>query len=309
MKGGSLKLSEIFDIYEEYISKFFGYNKDLVLSGIAKLDNVDKNKIDWISINNENKIEMIEKSKSKVLIIHEEIDTNLLSKFPNKVFILTKDPKLLFTIIANDNFIKKTKPLIHPAAYVDPEAAIAANVYIGPGCVIHKCSIGAHTQLLANVTINDDVIIGENVIIKPGAVLGFEGFGFVKTPEGDLLKFPQIGRLIIHDNVEIGSNTCIDRGSLVDTVIGKGTKINDLCHIAHNVIIGKNTTITGLVNVSGSCIIGNNVHIAPSTTVRDHITIGDNVLIGQGSTVIKDVPKCEVWAGNPARFLRSKNKD
>jgi len=303
-----MQLSEILDTYKEYISKVIGFNADLYLSGIAKFNGTDKSAIDWINKTNKNGIDIIEQSESTIFIIHDEFDRELLNHHSDKVFLLTKDPKLLFAIIANDNFIKKKKPSIHSCAYIDPGASIANNVYIGPGCVIGKCSIGENTQISANVIINDNVIIGKNVIIKPGAVLGYEGFGFVKDTEGNLLKFPQVGRLIIHDNVEIGANTCIDRGSLVDTIIGKGTKISNLCQISHNVIIGENVIITGKVMISGSAVIKNNVWIAPNSSFSGHQTIGEGVVIGTGSVVLKDVPDNEIWAGSPARFLKNKNK-
>ena len=124
------------------------------------------------------------------------------------------------------------------------------------------------------------------------------GFG-----DGRWIKFPQIGKLIIKNDVEIGSNTCIDRGALSDTIIGPGTKINNLCHIAHNVKIGSNVIIAALVNISGSSIIEDNVWIAPSAALRGHQRIGEGAIIGTGAIVTKNVPPGETWIGNPARKL------
>ena len=140
-------------------------------------------------------------------------------------------------------------------------------------------------------------------VIKSGAVLGGAGFGYERDSDGNLFRFPQIGQLIIGDYVEVGANTCIDCGALSDTVIGHHTKINNLCHIAHNNKIGNNVIITGCVNISGSNKIEDNVWIAPNASVRGWVHIGNGATIGMGAVVVKDVPANEIWVGNPAHKL------
>ncbi len=147
--------------------------------------------------------------------------------------------------------------------------------------------IGDRCIIESNVRIYDCVTMGKNCNIKPGAVLGGAGFGFEKDKNGNRFRFPQIGSLIIGDNVEVGSNTCIDRGALSDTIIGNHTKINNLCHIAHN------------------NVIGNNVEIGANCVLIGEIKVGDNSIIAAGSVVIKDVPENVVVAGNPAKIVKT----
>ena len=204
----------------------------------------------------------------------------------DNVVVKVKDAKRAIAFLGN-RFLVNRPIGIHPTAIVEEGAKIGKNCYIGPYVIVRSCAT-----------------IGDNARIESGAVIGNDGFGFVRDAEGDLIRFPQLGRVDIGDNVEIGANVTIDRGALSNTVIGRDVKINSGVHIAHNVVIGEHTVITANVNVSGSSIIGSNVWIGPGTTVRDHVTIGDNAYIGIGSNVVKNVPANEVWCGNPARKLR-----
>jgi UDP-3-O-[3-hydroxymyristoyl] glucosamine N-acyltransferase len=148
------------------------------------------------------------------------------------------------------------------------------------------------------------VTTGKNVQIGKNCSLGNDGFQYMKGPEGDLIKFPHFGNIIIEDDVEIANNVCVDRGALSNTIIRRGVKIDNLVHIAHNVEIGENTMIIALAMVAGSVKIGKNCWISPSSCIREQLTIGDNVLIGMGSVVIKDVDSNSVMIGNPAKLLR-----
>ena len=207
-------------------------------------------------------------------------------RIADKVVVKVNNAKLAIARLGNAFFVKRLVG-IHPTAIVEDGAKIGNNCYIGPYVVIHSC-----------------VEIGDNVHIKAGSVIGNEGFGFERDENGDLFRFPQLGKVIIGDGVEIGSNVTIDRGALSDTVIGRNSKINNLVHIAHNVKVGENVVITAQVNISGSSIIGDNVWLGPGTTVRDHMTIGERAYIGIGSNVVKPIPANEVWCGNPAKKLR-----
>lgn len=146
-------------------------------------------------------------------------------------------------------------------------------------------------------SIQGDLKIGKNTVI------GGEGFGFAKDGD-EWLRMPHIKKVIIGDNVEIGSNCTIDRGCLTNTVIGNGVKIDNLCHIAHGVVIGDNTIIAAGTIIAGSVTIGKNVWIAPNSTIKNGVTIGDNAFIGMASNVLKDIPANETWIGNPARRLK-----
>ena len=272
-----------------------------VLYNLADTEHVNEHTLDWINSSKVNKQEIIRKSPARVILVDESVDYE-----DGKVLLCVKNPKRALAIIGNAFFVKKPKPGIHPTAIIDIDAKIGKEVYIGPYAVIGKASIGNNCIIESNVRIYDGVILGNRCSIKPGAVLGGEGFGFERDENGNKFRFPQIGHLIIGDDVEIGANTCIDRGALSNTVIGDYTKINNLCHIAHNNQIGKNVTITGCVNLSGSNVIEDDVWISPNSSLRGFIHLGKGCTIGTGAVVTKDIPAGETWVGNPARKLETR---
>ncbi|HID94478.1 MAG TPA: UDP-3-O-(3-hydroxymyristoyl)glucosamine N-acyltransferase [Candidatus Latescibacteria bacterium] len=178
---------------------------------------------------------------------------------------------------------------------VGPEVVICANVVIGD-----DCQIGGSTFIYPNVTIREETHIGTNVIIHPGAVIGSDGFGFVQE-KGRYYKIPQIGRVVIEDDVEIGANTTIDRGTMGVTRIGRGTKIDNLVQIAHNVTVGEDTVIAGQAGISGSTHIGKGVKIGGQAGFVDHIQVGDGASIGAQAGVTKSIPPGLAVSGYPAR--------
>ena len=157
-----------------------------------------------------------------------------------------------------------------------------------------------------SVNIPEWVDIGNNVTIHENCTIGTEGFGFVKDVDGKWIHIPHSGRVIIGDDVEIFAGTNVDRGTVDDTIIGNGTKIDHHCHIGHNVKIGDKCIITAKVVIGGSTTIGNNVWIGPNSTIMNKISVGNNVYIGAQTNVIKSVPDDVVVVGNPARILRKK---
>jgi UDP-3-O-[3-hydroxymyristoyl] glucosamine N-acyltransferase len=197
------------------------------------------------------------------------------------------------------------------------------NVLVGNNCTIGSGSIiGSNTVIEQNVIIAENSvlgsfiklknsIIGKSVIIQDGCKIGLKGFGFIPTNKINL-KFPHIGKVVIGDNVEIGSNCTIDRGSIDDTVIGQNTYLDNQVHIAHNVKIGNNCMIAGQVGFAGSTIIGNNVSIGGQAGISGHLKIGNNVKIGGGSGVVKNVPDNSIVMGYPAvplkEFLKTSKK-
>lgn len=196
---------------------------------------------------------------------------------------------------------------------VDPGAVIGEGAEIGSGSVIGaNAVIGSHVRIGRDCSIGSGVtlqhaLLGDRVIVHPGAHIGQDGFGYVPAARGHL-KVPQIGRVIIQDDVEIGAGTTIDRGAGRDTMIGEGTKIDNQVQIAHNVLIGRHCIITGHVGISGSVTIGDRAMLGGKTGIADHITIGEDAIIYAGSGVIQDVPPGTHWMGYPARprmeFLR-----
>lgn len=208
---------------------------------------------------------------------------------------------------------------VHPQAHVDETAKIGVDVTIGVGtvvregatigdrCVLYPNSyvgqrsvLGADTTLYPNVLILEDVTVGERVLIHGGTVVGSDGYGFVQH-EGQHIKIPQVGGVVIGNDVEIGALTTIDRATLDQTVIGRGTKIGDLCHIAHNCQIGENVLVLPTVAISGSVTVGDGAIFAGRSGCADNLTIGAGAVLGGTSVAFKDVPAgAQMW-GNPAR--------
>ncbi len=189
---------------------------------------------------------------------------------------------------------------IEAGSVVGPGAEIGAGTLVGVGSVVGPgVRIGRGTAIASGVTILH-ALIGNRVIVHSGARLGQDGFGFVPGPSGHI-KIPQIGRVIIQDDVEIGANTTIDRGSNRDTVIGEGTKIDNLVQIGHNCVIGRHCLIAGQAGVSGSVTIGDFVMIGGGAGLRDHLTIGNGAQIAAAAGVASDIPAGQRWVGAPAQ--------
>lgn len=196
---------------------------------------------------------------------------------------------------------------VDPSAHIGPFCAIGERVQIGPGAVLeggnHIASdskIGAQTRLFPNVTVYSRSVIGARVRIHAGTVIGSDGFGYV-FDEGIHRKVPQVGNVIVHDDVEIGANVTIDRGALGSTVIGKGSKIDNLVQIAHNVVIGEHSIIVAQVGIAGSTKLGKYVTLAGQVGLAGHLKIGDRVTVAAQAGVMNDIPDGEKWLGAPAR--------
>ncbi len=242
--------------------------------------------------------------------------------------ILSKRPHTDFALVGALLHPQAMRPIaftsnstgISPAAVIDPTAKLEANIGVEPGAVIGAgAEIGEGTYIGANALIGPGVKIGRNcsigggasvlcaylgngVIIHNGARIGQDGFGYAPGPRG-MIKIVQIGRVIVQDNVEIGANTTIDRGTMDDTVIGEGTKIDNQVQIGHNVRIGRHCAIVSQVGIAGSTVIGDGVQIGGQAGLNGHIHIGDGVQIGAKSGVMNSIPAGERYAGLPARPL------
>jgi UDP-3-O-[3-hydroxymyristoyl] glucosamine N-acyltransferase len=213
---------------------------------------------------------------------------------------------------------------IDPAAWIGPNtvveagAQIAAGCQIGPGCVIGRgVMLGEGCRLVANVTLCHGTRVGARAILHPGVVLGADGFGLANEA-GQWLKVPQVGRVVLGDDVEVGANTTIDRGALEDTIIGKGVKLDNLIQIAHNVHIGDHTAIAACTGVAGSTRIGKHCAIGGGVGIVGHLEIADNVTITAMSYVSQPIPKSGVYSsGTPLEenakwhrnFVRQKQLD
>lgn len=186
---------------------------------------------------------------------------------------------------------------VHPSAVVDASATVHASAYIGPQCVVDAGAvIGADTVLKSRVTVGQGCVVGERCIVHPGVVIGADGFGFAPSA-GRWEKIEQLGAVRIGNDVEIGANTCIDRGALDDTIIEDGVKIDNLVQIAHNVHIGAHTVIAGNTGIAGSARIGRHCQIGGAANILGHLTIADGTVISPTSMVTRSLPKAGFYTG------------
>ena len=238
----------------------------------------------------------------------------------NKVLIRVKNARIAFAKVLPLFFPEpKFAPGIHPTAVVDASAEIDASAHLGPHCVVGaKVKIGARTvlqggnhieaesilgeetRLFPNVVIYSGTRIGNRVRIHAGSVIGSDGFGYV-FDSGFHRKIPQIGNVVIHDDVEIGANVTVDRGALGPTTIGKGTKIDNMVQIAHNVTIGEHCVIISQTGIAGSTKLGNYVTLAGQVGIAGHLKIGDRATIAAQSGVMNDIGEGEKVFGSPAQ--------
>lgn len=211
---------------------------------------------------------------------------------------------------------------IDPTAFVDPDTKLGADVVVGKnvvisaGCeignntiiahnttILPNVKIGSHCLIYPNVSIREDSVLGNKVIVHSGTVIGSDGFGYSPNPDGSYTKVPQIGNVIIEDDVELGSNVSVDRAAMGSTKICKGAKIDNLVQIAHNVVIGEHTVISSQAGVAGSTKIGNKCILAGQAGLTGHIELADNVIIGAQSGISKSIKKAGTYFGYPAKDI------
>lgn len=274
----------------------FGY----YFTNVRPVMEADDESLVWIKKSANNADTIISQTKARMIICGSVIN---IEQYPNKCFIIVEEPRLTFLRIVNTLFTQKMEYGIHPSAIIHPEAKIHPDSFIGPLTYIGKSSIGEGSILFGNIHVYDNVNIGKNVIIHAGTVIGADGFGYHRNEEGEFEKFPHIGGVVIEDEVEIGANACIDRGGLGNTHIKYGAKIDNLVHIAHNVVVGQHSAVIAHAMVGGSTRIGDHSWVAPSVALLNGISIGNTVTIGMGAVVTKNVPDGETWTGLPAKPL------
>jgi len=244
-----------------------------------------------------------------------------VSELPERVLLIVQKPyfslmRLITWWLEQDNkdFVYTIQPTAIVAEDVryEGEVAIGANVVIGSGCILGKgviisegcslgknVSVGSGTRIYPNVCIYDDCVIGRNCILHSGVVVGADGFGFMLI-EGIQQKIPQVGNVIIGDGVEIGANSCIDRATLGSTIIGRGTKIDNLVQVGHNCIIGEHSILCAQVGLAGSTVIGDYVYLAGQVGIADHLQIGNRAMVGAQSGVSCNIPDDGKYFGYPA---------
>lgn len=259
-----------------------------------------------------------ESSKACVAVVNHDIS---IEPGKNRAFIKVQNADLAMSQVL-ELFAPPT-PLfrtdIHPTAFIDPTATIGngtrigAGSYIGPkvqlgenvtiypnSTILDECTIGKNTVIWSGVVVRERCHLGNDCIIHPNATIGADGFGFRPDPQRGLVKIPQIGNVILGNNVEIGANTCVDRGKFSSTVLGDGCKIDNLVQIGHNSKLGKYCIMAGNSGLAGSVTLGNGVIIGGSASIKDHTTIGDGAIVGACSGVIGDVLAGKTVLGYPA---------
>jgi UDP-3-O-[3-hydroxymyristoyl] glucosamine N-acyltransferase len=270
---------------------------DIVLESVASLKNAGSSDLTYAE----------EKFHSEARASRAGCILVQAGEFPDQTVILVRNPKLAFAKAAAVLYEKESaETFIHPTAVLEARVTIGVGSSIGAGCTIGEdVKIGERCTLHPRVTIYPNVEIGDNVIIHAGAVVGADGFGFVRDRDR-YVKFPQIGKVVIEDDVEIGANTCIDRGSLETTIIRRGTKLDNLIQIAHNVEIGEHTVIAAQTGISGSSTVGDHSILGGQVGIGEHARLDANTIIGGQGGVLngKHVRGGEVLWGTPVRPLK-----
>ena len=274
---------------------------NILINSVASLESADQNSISFF--NNPKYSDLLKNTKAAVVIVNKE---SLSSRAG--ACIVIDNPYLYFAKVSQLlNPSKILKKEIHKSAIIHPSCKLGQEIYVGPnvviegnvsledGVIIHAGSmieadsvIGNSSVIHSRVVIKANTIIGKNCTLYAGCVIGSDGFGYAKD-DGKWLAIPQIGRVILGDNVDIGSNSTIDRGALDDTIISSGVKIDNLVQIGHNCMIGENTIIAGCVGIAGSAKVGKNCAIGGAAMILGHLSITDNVTISPGSMITRSI--------------------
>ena len=292
---------------EEFFVEGILSKKIINISSLAEASDTD---LAFCSSSNDNALKQIADSKAGIILCKKNLRGFIHPKEGSQLVFLD-NPRLAFVSLANrmkagtNSARQGTK--ISSTAIIEKDVIISEKCYIGNFVTIGKnCVIGENTVIHDRVTLAQNCKIGKNCVIQSGVTLGEDGFSYERDENNNLEKFPHKGGVIIGNYVEICANSDIARGSLTDTVISDGTKIDAMVHIAHNVKIGKNCMITGGTVIGGSVVIGDSCWTGLNCTIKNKITIGNNVIVGAGACVIRNVPDGDVVAGVPAKSIKDK---
>lgn len=303
-----------------------GDKKKKTFRRVATIQQGKEDDLCYCSFDGEEAVSIISKSNAGIILckssLKEFLDQYYQVRKNNAQYkhqtVLVDNPRAAFIKIINKIFnIDKRSILgsgdsgctgISPTAIISESATIGSNCYIGNYAVVGKdCEIGNNTVIYDRAVIVQKCKIGNNCLIEPGVTIGADGFAYERDPETlELERFPHIGGVVIGNNVEICANSSIARGSLSDTVIGDGTKLDALVHVAHNVVTGRNCELTAGTIIGGSTTLGDTCWTGLNSTLKNKIKIGNKVIVGAGALVINDVPDEDIVAGVPAESIKHK---
>lgn len=289
----SCKIAEFINL------KLVGDNSEIKKA--RSMSAVEENSITYAGKLDENFINKVN-GLSEVFVVADKVYKDRITC----AHVISNNPRLDFIKIVREFFSDKgSGPVIHKSAVVEVGAKIGKGVSLGVNCFVGKdVEIGNDTKIHNNVVLVGKVSVGQKCVIKSGAVIGEEGFGFEYDENNEPLHFPHVGDVLIGDNVFIGSNTTIERATMDSTIICNNVKIDDLVQIGHNSFISDNTMIMAGAVICGGAFIGKNCWVAPNVSVKQKLKVGNNAYIGLGSVVIKDVAPNTTVAGVPAKELK-----
>ena len=276
------------------------------VQGIGSIDEATESDLAFCKYVDQKGLSYISRSKAGVILCKKEMQ-GLVHPNSKQLFVFTDNPRLTFIRLTREMTHQQQLVGISPRAVISDKSKVGSGCYIGDYTVIgDNCSVGDNTLVYDRVSLVQNCIIGSNCVIQSGASLGSDGFAFERYEDGKLEKFPHTGNVRLGNNVEICANCSIARGSLSDTSIGDGTKLDALVHIAHNVIVGKNCELTAGTIIGGSTSVGDTSWTGLNSTLKNGIKVGRSVIVASGASVIHDVPDGDIVAGVPARSIKHK---
>jgi len=277
------------------------------IKSVAAIDDASPNDLTFCSKKTKNALDQISESNAGI-IVHDKILSEKINANPNQLLISVENPRLVFMHLANRICGSKInyKRIISHLSYISKTSNIGANSSVGNFSAINdECIIGMNTIIGDRVSLKN-CVIGDNCVIQSGVSIGEDGFAFERNDSMILDPFPHYGKVIIGNNVTISTNCSIARGSLKDTIIREGTKLDALIHVAHNVNIGKNCSLTAGTVIGGSTRIGNTCWFGLNCTIKHKVKIGNNVIVGSSASVINDIADEDIVAGVPAKSIKDK---
>jgi UDP-3-O-[3-hydroxymyristoyl] glucosamine N-acyltransferase len=294
---------------------------DVIVKGVASLQNADSESLSFLS--NPSYKNLLPSSVAAAVVLRAEdaeacrsavlISANPYATYARMAALICPDPfhkpGIHSAAIVSSSARVADSAHIAAGAYIGERTSIGESCFVGPGTVIgDDCSVADYCRFIANVTIVKKVRIGARCVFHPGAVIGSDGFGNAMTPEG-WVKVPQVGGVVVGDDVEIGANTTVDCGAIGDTVIENGVRIDNLCQIAHNVRVGEHTAIAAMTGIAGSTTIGKRCLFAGKSGAVGHVSICDDVIVMARTFISKDVKKPGAYAASfPAEDVKSWSK-